>query len=120
ARIEGYFDNTLTDLTAGSINPRNSGSETRDKLASYFGRVNYNFDEKYLLEATFRYDGSSRFAPENRWAFFPSASAAWRIDKEKFFDKINFIDLLKLRASWGKLGNQDVPFFSYINKVNLG
>src|SRR5690606_17684023 len=47
ARIEGYFDNTLTDLTAGSINPRNSGYETRDKLASYFGRVNYNFDEKY-------------------------------------------------------------------------
>src|SRR5690606_27758397 len=63
---------------------------------------------------------SSRFAPNNRWAFFPSVSAAWRIDREKFIGKISFIDLLKLRASWGGLGNQDVPFFSYINKVNLG
>src|SRR5690606_35537487 len=84
------------------------------------GRVNYKFDEKYLLETTVRYDGSSRFAPNNRWAFFSSVSAAWRIDKEKFIGKISFIDLLKLRASWGGLGNQDVPFFSYINKVNLG
>ncbi|MGV3508716.1 MAG: TonB-dependent receptor [Sphingobacteriaceae bacterium] len=120
ARVEGFFDNALTDIDAGSINPKVSGRESREKLASYFGRINYSFNEKYLLEATFRYDGSDRFAPDNRWGFFPSASAGWRIDKESFFDKWNFVNLLKLRASWGKLGNQSVPPFSFLPQVTLG
>ncbi|NGM65139.1 TonB-dependent receptor [Sphingobacterium sp. SGR-19] len=120
ARIEGYFDNALTDISAGSINPRNNGVETRDKLGSYFGRLNYNYDEKYLVETTFRYDGSARFAPANRWAFFPSFSAGWRLDRESFFPQFSGLNLLKLRGSWGKLGNQDVPLFSYLPKVSLG
>src|SRR5690606_37673739 len=120
AKIEGYFDNTLTDLRAGSINQTNDGTVVPDKLASYFGRLNYNFDEKYLLEATFRFDGSSKFASGHRWAFFPAASAAWRIDRESFFKGVDFINLLKLRASWGRLGNQAVPPFSYLNAVALG
>src|SRR5690606_8988132 len=120
ARIEGYFDNALTDISAGSINPRNYGVETRDKLGSYFGRLNYNYDEKYLVETTFRYDGSARFAPANRSAFFPSSSAGWRLDRESFFPQFSGLNLLKLRESWGKLGNQDVPLFSYLPKVSLG
>ncbi|RAK00151.1 TonB-linked SusC/RagA family outer membrane protein [Larkinella arboricola] len=119
ARIEGYLDNTLTDIRAGSINPTADGTVTRDRLASYFGRVNYSFSEKYLLEAILRYDGSSRFARANRWGFFPGLSAGWRIDQEAFFDS-RFISLLKLRASYGKLGNQAVPLYSYLNVVNLG
>lgn len=120
AHAEGYFDNTLTALNAGALSQSVSGTSTKDRLLSYFGRVNYNYDEKYLLEGTFRYDGSSRFADGKRWGGFPSASAGWRIDKESFFSEVREIDLLKLRMSWGKLGNQAVPLYSYLNTVNLG
>jgi TonB-linked SusC/RagA family outer membrane protein len=119
AAMTGYLDATLTALDAGTIRYSTSGNSSKDVLESYFGRLNYDFDGRYLLEATFRYDGSSRFAYGNRWGFFPSASAGWRIDKEKFFHS-KFIDLLKLRASWGKLGNQAVALYSYENAINLG
>ncbi len=76
-------------------------------LAAYFGRLNYNFKEKYLFEANFRYDGSSRLAPDVRWNFFPSFSAGWNISKEPFFQGVTMINDLKLRASWGQLGNSD-------------
>lgn len=74
------------------------------KMMSYFGRINYNFRELYLLEANVRYDGSSRLAPSKRWKAFPSVSAAWRINEESWF-KVEWISQLKLRASWGQLGN---------------
>ncbi|MDR2775385.1 MAG: SusC/RagA family TonB-linked outer membrane protein, partial [Tannerella sp.] len=76
------------------------------KMASLFGRVNYDFAGRYLLEANLRYDGSSRLSPGNRWGLFPSASVGWRISEETFFEGAKkFIDNLKLRASWGTLGN---------------
>lgn len=74
-------------------------------MMSYFGRINYNYKEKYLLEANVRYDGSSRLAPERRWHAFPSVSAAWRINEEKWLKDIEWLSQLKLRASWGQLGN---------------
>lgn len=75
-------------------------------LGSLFGRLNYNFAGKYLFEASYRYDGSSRLAPDNRWQLFPSFSAAWRVSEENFIrDKLAFISNLKVRASWGQLGN---------------
>lgn len=75
-------------------------------LGSLFGRLNYNFGGKYLFEASYRYDGSSRLAPDNRWQLFPSFSAAWRASEENFIrDKFAFISNLKVRASWGQLGN---------------
>lgn len=86
---------------------------------SGFGRFNYNYNEKYLLEANFRADGSSRFAPGKRWGEFPSVSAGWVISKEKFAplkDKINF---LKLRASYGALGNQNVANYLYIPTLGI-
>ncbi|MDQ6479391.1 TonB-dependent receptor [Dyadobacter sp. LHD-138] len=119
ASIENLSGNTLTDLNASSLNPVVSGVTTRDRLTSFFGRVNYDFKERYLLEAVVRYDGSSRFGQDNRWGLFPGLSAGWRIDQEKFFD-LRFINLLKLRASLGKLGNQAVPLYSYLNVVDLG
>ncbi len=121
ARIEGFFDNTLTDLNAGSLNPKVSGGSSTDILASYFGRLGYDYQEKYLLEATFRYDGSSRFARENRWGFFPAMSAGWRLDKESFFgDLSEKINLLKLRGSVGAMGNQQtVSLYGYMNTVVL-
>jgi TonB-linked SusC/RagA family outer membrane protein len=118
----GYLDGTLTAISAGSLPYEGyiSGNSTEDVLTSYFGRLNYDFEGKYLLEATFRYDGSSRFASGKRWGFFPAVSAGWRIDKESFFHLEDVFNLLKLRASYGELGNQAVALYSYQNSINLG
>lgn len=116
---EGYFDNTITDLNAGTTNMTTDGRVTKDVLISYFGRLGYTFKDKYMLEGIIRYDGSSRFADGHRWGAFPSLSAGWRIDKENFFN-VPSVDLLKLRASWGELGNQAVGLYSYYNLVSVG
>lgn len=91
-------------------------------MMSYFGRINYNYQERYLFEANMRYDGSSRLAPSKRWRAFPSVSAAWRVSEEKWF-KLGWMNSLKLRASWGQLGNGAVlglydylPLISYQQK----
>lgn len=84
-----------------------------------FGRINYNFMEKYLFEANLRYDGSSRLAPSNRWNAFPSLSAGWNINKEAFFQNVNSIQNLKLRASWGQLGNSNaLGLYDYVALLN--
>lgn len=119
ASMTGYLDASLPALDAGTIWNATGGNSTRDVIMSYFGRVNYEFDGKYLLEATFRADGSSRFAAGNRWGYFPAVSAGWRIDQESFFNA-SFIDQLKLRVSAGQLGNQAVALYSYEQAVNLG
>ena len=84
------------------------GSAGGYSLISYFGKVNYNYDDRYLLSLTMRYDGSSRFGNNNRFGMFPSVSAAWRISQEKFMQGIGWLDNLKLRASWGQTGNQEI------------
>ncbi|WP_235833042.1 SusC/RagA family TonB-linked outer membrane protein [Arcticibacter tournemirensis] len=91
-------------------------------FSSYFGRFNYNFDERYLFEASFRYDGSSRLAPQNRWKLFPSFSAGWRINEERFFkETFPFISNLKLRASWGQLGNgTGFGLYDYLGLISSG
>ena len=87
-------------------------------MMSYFGRINYNFAERYLLEANIRYDGSSRLAPEKRWKAFPSVSAAWRVNQEPWF-KLDWVSNLKLRASWGQLGNGAVlGLYDYIATIS--
>lgn len=86
-------------------------------LNSLFGRVNYNFREKYLFEANFRYDGSSRFAKGNRWGFFPSVSAGWRLTEEEFLSALKDIANVKVRASWGRLGNQNIDPFQYTSNI---
>jgi TonB-linked SusC/RagA family outer membrane protein len=89
-------------------------------MMSYFGRINYNFAERYLIEANIRYDGSSRLAPSKRWKAFPSVSAAWRINQEKWF-KADWVSNLKLRASWGQLGNGAVlGLYDYIPTISQG
>jgi len=77
-------------------------------LVSYFGKLNYTYDDRYLLSLTMRYDGSSRFGRNNRYGTFPSVSAGWRINQEKFLRDVEWIDNLKLRASWGQTGNQEI------------
>ncbi|MBO9681509.1 MAG: TonB-dependent receptor [Flavisolibacter sp.] len=80
-----------------------------DNVASYFGRVNYSFQNKYLLTATLRADGSSKFAKENRWGYFPSVGVGWVITEEKFMNGQSIFNNLKLRGSWGQVGNRSVP-----------
>jgi len=96
-------------LSVGEANQTNSGSGSQVKWMSYFGRFNYDFKEKYLFEATFRRDGSSRFGANSRWGNFPAFSAAWRISQENFMaNTSNFINDLKIRAGWGQSGNDEV------------
>ena len=84
------------------------GSGEGYTLVSYFGKVNYNFADRYLLSLTMRYDGSSRFGKNNRYGIFPSVSFGWRINEEKFLKDVSWLDNLKLRASWGQTGNQEI------------
>ena len=83
-------------------------------LNSFFGRLNYGYKERYLFEANVRRDGSSRFAKGNKWGVFPSFSAAWRISQEEFMSTASFITNLKLRASWGQMGNERIGEFKYL------
>ncbi|WP_052272825.1 TonB-dependent receptor [Flavihumibacter solisilvae] len=118
---QGFLNNTLTELNAAPKDgQQNEGYSREWALQSYFGRLNYDYKGRYLFEADLRRDGSSRFAPENRWAVFPSFSAGWNISKEKFFDRLlPAVNSMKLRGSWGQLGNQNVvgyyPTFSSIS-----
>jgi TonB-linked SusC/RagA family outer membrane protein len=98
----------------GSTNQTNSGGMTEWAFQSFFGRVTYDFKNKYLFEANYRYDGSSRIFKSNRWGFFPSASGAWRISEEDFIkNSITWIDNLKLRISYGLLGNANIGDYPY-------
>src|SRR5687768_1317881 len=95
------------------------GSESTNTISSYFGRVNYNFDDRYLLSATLRRDGSSRFSPANRFGYFPAASVGWRVSNEKFWTvPASAISSLKFRASYGKLGNQNIGDYVYQAVIN--
>ena len=87
---------------------------------SYFGRFNYSFKDRYLLTANFRADASYKFAPANRWGYFPSISAAWKIKEEAFLKDVNFISSLKLRVSWGRAGNDQINEFAYVSNVYTG
>ncbi len=89
-------------------------------LLSYLARVNYNYRGKYLLTANFRADGSSKFLPQNRWGYFPSFAAAWRLGREEFFKNISFISDSKLRASWGATGNNRVGDFASASILDMG
>lgn len=119
-RNEGYLGNTLQELNAGSANPAVGGTSSESRIQSFFGRLNYIFNEKYIAEANFRYDGSSRFAPGRQWGFFPSVSLGWRINEEDFIKNVPWIGELKLRTSIGQLGNQNIGLFRYVNLVALG
>ncbi|WP_342327352.1 TonB-dependent receptor [Pedobacter sp. FW305-3-2-15-E-R2A2] len=112
-RLQGFKRNAPSDdLTELSIyapgGQMTEGLAYEWALQSLFGRANYNYKERYLFEANFRYDGSSRFPKGNKWGFFPSASAGWRLSQENFLKSIKWVDNLKARVSWGQVGNQNV------------
>ncbi|MCC7524694.1 MAG: TonB-dependent receptor [Chitinophagaceae bacterium] len=105
---------TLSELNAGAaLGQSTAGTANEWAIQSFFGRINYDYQGKYLFEANARYDGTSRIAPDQRWGFFPSVSAGWRISEESFLRDANWTDNLKLRASWGQLGNQNIGLYPY-------
>ncbi len=106
-------------LDAGQSLGGIGGNRYYDALQSVFGRLNYDYDRRYLFTATFRADGSSKFAEGNKWGYFPAFSAGWRISQEKFFN-VKFIDELKLTAGWGQLGNQNVGGLQYLALIGNG
>lgn len=107
-------DSNLLSLDAATGEAEASGSKSAWAMHSFFGRVNLNWDEKYLIEGNFRADGSSRFSKKNRWGYFPSVSAGWRISQEAFMKNSPFTNL-KLRASYGSLGNNAVGNYAYLS-----
>ncbi len=110
---EGFFNEVLTNITNATVFTDASSFESGSGLASYFGRINYDFDNRYLLTLSARVDGSSKFAPDNQYAFFPAAAVAWRISNEDFLSDSKFIDELKLRASFGTTGQQDFGDYAW-------
>ncbi len=117
--IQGSRNNfpsaSLDQLDAGSsVGQSLSGNGSEWAIRSYFGRLNYDYKSKYFVEANVRYDGSSRIAKENRWGVFPAVSAGWRLSEENFIkNKFEWIDNMKLRASLGTLGNQEIGNYPY-------
>ncbi len=114
--VEHAWVNNGTSSTATAT----GGADDPDHRLSFFGRLNYNFEETYLFNATFRADGSSKFAKGNQWGYFPSVSAGWVITNESFMDNTsNWLNSLKLRASWGQVGSQSTPAFQYQSPIRF-
>lgn len=121
--LSGTMDNLISSgvptLDTGTQNPRTGGGYGHWSTAGFFGRLNYNYKERYMVEGNLRYDGTSRFLGDKRWGLFPSVSAGWNIAREGFFENIGslneYISTFKLRASWGQLGNMNTdnwyPFY---------
>jgi TonB-linked SusC/RagA family outer membrane protein len=120
--ISGSIQKFASDLTQelgnGSYDPRVNGNTTDWSLMSYMGRMNYSYADKYLVTATVRRDGSSRFGKKNKWGIFPSASLAWRISEEKFLKNNPIINDLKLRLGYGVTGNQEIGLYSFATNLN--
>ena len=103
----------------GTGTPKSINSDkVKSTLASFFGRVNYSLADKYLLTVTLRADGSSRFAKGHKWGYFPSGGLAWRINQEDFLKDVNFLDNLKLRTSYGIVGNQEISSYQSMAQVD--
>ncbi len=118
----GYPTNQLQELTAGAANGQtNDGSSRQWIIHSVYGNLNYGFDDKYLFGMSLRYDGTSRLPSDSRWGLYESFSGAWRISKERFLTDVKWLNDLKIRGSWGRLGNQNIgeyPYQSTLTQTN--
>lgn len=113
--FEHAYLSNATDQTSNAV----AGSRNDYSIQSYFGRLLYDYDNKYLFSATIRRDGSSEFGPNNKYAIFPAFSAGWNIDRESFFPENNIVKSLKIRASWGQNGNdQFAKQFAYMSTIS--
>ena len=120
ARTENSPSDDIPTLNAGSNRTYTYSYKEGYRILSGFARVNYNYNYKYLLSVVARYDGISKLR-DNRWGFFPSVSAGWVISQENFMEKANdIVDILKLRVSYGLLGNQNIGNYPYASTINPG
>jgi TonB-dependent starch-binding outer membrane protein SusC len=119
AASQGFVTDDLSNRNLGAgerfTAPQTSGHEWT--LASYLGRVNYALRDRYMITVTGRYDGSSRFGANNKWGFFPSAAVAWLVSEESFVPRGGVVSDLKLRASWGRTGNQEIPLYRSLQQI---
>ena len=113
----GYASNEIKLVSVASSPQAPTQSLFIDSRISYFGRLNYDYKSKYLMTVNMRTDASPNFSPTNRWGYFPSLSLAWKINEESFFDDINEISQLKLRAGWGRSGNDAIGQYRYLSSV---
>ena len=119
ARRNGVYDFDKGEVNLAGGDQLASSNHSWWSVAGYFGRLNYVLLDRYLFEVNGRWDGSSRFGEDKRWGFFPSASAGWRISEEAFMETLKpTLSSLKVRGTWGKVGNQDVPLNSFISTLN--
>lgn len=109
----------IKELATAIVNPSADSYTTTYNTEGYLGRVQYNYDNKYFFSASFRRDASSRFHPDNRWGNFWSVGGAWLINKENFMQSAEWVDLLKLKASYGVQGNDGIPEYSYIDQYSI-
>jgi len=116
----GFLYDDINQLHNGTKIETLDGNTTNWSILSFIGRANYSYDDKYLLTATIRRDGSSRFGSENKWGTFPSFSAAWRVTDESWFKKPEFLDNMKLRAGYGATGNQNADLYSFASVYGTG
>ena len=116
-----FLSTQIDEIFAGSlVNQVTAGTRSESGRKNFFGRINYNYLEKYLLDFNFRYDGSYAFPQGKQWGFFPGVSVAWRVSQENFMKNLTFVDNVKLRASIGKIGNDAISAFQYLRLFTLG
>ena len=109
-----YLFNTIHELNMGDASTaKNSSGRGSSAIESYYGRLNYGYDDRYLATFTLRGDGSSSFGPANRWGIFPSVALAWKINNERFLKNVEWLNNLKLRMGWGLVGNQSASSYAY-------
>jgi TonB-linked SusC/RagA family outer membrane protein len=116
-----FLNEQLRVINGSQVNLRQAGgSNSNYVLASYLGRINYAYKDKYLISASIRRDGSSNFGPNNKWGSFPAVSLGWNISEEGFLINNKFIDQLKIRGSWGQLGNDAIGAYGYLSTIRVG
>ena len=119
--VKGFLNDSeyMQVLDAGQRDWRALGGLKRWSMLSYFGNVNYNFNSRYLVSLNLRVDGSSRFGKNNRFGYFPSGSVAWRLSEEEFMKDVDWLSNLKVRASYGSLGNQEIGLYAFSDQLNV-
>lgn len=119
-QMKGFLSDNASQFDNGTEIEKLNGSRSEWAIASFFGRVNWSWKDRYMLTATVRYDGSSKFGPANRWGLFPSFAAAWRISEEPWFPKNEYLTYAKLRAGYGITGNQEIGDYTFASVYDTG
>lgn len=120
AQVKGFLSDSASQFDNGTEIEKVKGSRNEWAIASFFGRLNWSYKDRYMLTATLRYDGSSKFGPNNRWGMFPSFAAAWRISEEPWFPKNDYLTYAKLRLGYGITGNQEIGDYTFASVYDTG